>query len=58
LALFIPEIEQNRRKSFWAKQKRLRIELPAQMSARELTLRVCRPTAFQEPEPSIIFRKC
>jgi hypothetical protein len=28
LALFIPEIEQNRRKSFWAKQKRLRIELP------------------------------
>jgi hypothetical protein len=28
LALSIPEIEQNRRKSFWAKQKRLRIELP------------------------------
>jgi hypothetical protein len=33
LALFIPEIEQNRRKSFWAKQNRLRIELPDPIGA-------------------------
>jgi hypothetical protein len=37
LALFIPEIEQNRRKSFWAKQKRLRIELPGPIASASST---------------------
>jgi hypothetical protein len=39
LALFIPEIEQNRRICFRAKQKRLRIELPDGVQVRELTSR-------------------
>jgi len=34
--LFIPEIEQNRRICFRAKQKRLRIELPDPIAARGL----------------------
>jgi hypothetical protein len=57
LALFIPEIEQNRRKSFWAKQKRLRIELPDPIASVRAQLALARAAAFQEPEPSIIFRK-
>jgi hypothetical protein len=39
LALFIPEIEQNRRICFRAKRKRLRIELPAGLLAHEFNPR-------------------
>jgi hypothetical protein len=43
LALFIPEIEQNRRICFRAKRKRLRIELPAGLLAQESKLRADTP---------------
>jgi len=44
--LFIPEIEQNRRKSFWAKQKRLRIELPDPIASVRAHLALIRAAAF------------
>jgi len=48
--LFIPEIEQNRRICFRAKQKRLRIELPDRG--------ICaRPAATNKPDPSFLINQ-